>query len=470
MKNIKFGTGGFRGIISDDFTKENVEKICLSIVNIINKEKLKKEICIGYDNRFLSENFAYWCASVFADNDFKVNLMQNATSTPVVMYKTMQNKLDYGVMITASHNPYIYNGIKIFTQLGKDASLEVTKQIEEEFSKISEIKFKKSEKERNNNIKYINVVEEFVDYIIKNQNINDCSNLKVVFDTKFGSTKEEIELFCKKINLKNYSIINANRDAFFNFVTPAPSEDNIEQLKLNVLSSNADIGFSLDADGDRLAVVDSFGNYLDNNIILSLIYYYLVKYENLKGDLVKNVCTTSLVNILAKKFGYNTHEVPVGFKYISSKVIETNAIIGGESSGGLMVKNHIYGKDSLLSIALILKILSSLNKPFNKIIEELLAFANNFNKKVCDKQYSYNLEKEKEIKEKLFIKKILPKFNYKPIKIEYKDYLKIFYENNNWTVVRFSGTEPLIRIFCEFENIELCNKEIKLWEDFLNLK
>ena len=384
---VKFGTGGFRGVIGDNFTKENVEKICQAMANIANKKGFKKNICIGYDNRFMSENFALWCAIVFAGNDFEVKLFNNATSTPVVMYRTMIEKNDYGVMITASHNPYLYNGVKVFTRQGRDASAKETKEIEDEFAKVDEIKF--ANDNQKGKIQLVDYVQDFVNYIIQKQNIPNCENLKVVFDTKFGSTSEEIKHLCSQIGLTNYSIINEKRDAFFNFVLPAPSLDNVGQLKENVLLQKADIGFALDADGDRLAVIDRYGNFLDNNIILGLVYYYLVKYENQKGDVVKNVATSSLLDKLAKKFGYSCYEVPVGFKYISSKLIEKNAVVGGESSGGLALLNHIYGKDSLVSIALILKIISKLNKPFDEIVKEMLCFADGFSKIMRDRQYSY---------------------------------------------------------------------------------
>lgn len=320
MSEVKFGTGGFRGVIADNFTKDNIQKICQAVANIVEKKKLRKKICIGYDNRFLSEFFGTWCAEVFAGNGFEVELFKNACATPVVMYKTMTEGNDYGIMITASHNPFEYNGIKIFTKDGRDASVEATNEIEKEFNKVKTIKIS-SEQQFENLVKIVDYVEEFVDYIVKNQELNDCSNLRVVFDSKFGSTAEEINLLCKKINLKNYKIINSKRDALFNYVTPAPSENNVEELKTNVALFRADIGFALDADGDRLAVIDKDGNYLDNNIILSLVYYYFVKYENKTGDVVKNCATTSLLDVLASKFGFVCHEVPVGFKHIEYFII-----------------------------------------------------------------------------------------------------------------------------------------------------
>ena len=145
MKKIKFGTGGFRAIIGEDFTKQNVQKVCQVISNLINTKNLKKEICIGYDNRFMSENFAIWCAEVFAGNNINVELFDCATTTPVAMFASKKNDNDFGLMITASHNPYMYNGMKVFTKLGKDADLNETTEIENEVENLKVINIKKIE-------------------------------------------------------------------------------------------------------------------------------------------------------------------------------------------------------------------------------------------------------------------------------------------------------------------------------------
>ncbi len=468
MDKIKFGTGGFRGIIGESFTKKNVQKICQSMANIVKNKKLKQHICIGYDNRFMSEIFAKWCAEVFAKNDITVDLVAAPCATPVIMYQTMKQDNDYGVMITASHNPYMYNGIKVIVKEGKDASVEQTQEIENEFNKISEMHIDDTtgfEK----NVKLVNYDNEFVDYIIENQNLSKLSNINVVFDTKFGSTKNEIELFCTKLGIKNYKIINSAHDAFFGFVPPAPNEDNIGALRNEVIQNKADIGFALDADGDRLAVVDKNGKYWDNNTILSLVYYYMIKYENKQGDVIKNCATTSLLDLLANKFGFICHEVPVGFKYISNKLKEVNGVVGGESSGGLAITTHIWGKDSLISIALCLKILSELKMPLNNIIEEMFEFADGYNKTIVDCSIAYSKIKENEIKNVLFYDQLLPNLNYPVAQIVRNDYLKIFYQNGDWVLIRFSGTEPLLRIFAEFDTKEKCENEILLWKNFLKI-
>ena len=469
MSNIKFGTGGYRAVIGEDFNKENVQKICQAISNIIIRENKKREVCIGYDNRFMSEDFAIWCSEVFAGNGIVVKLFDKATSTPVCMFATKQCDNDYGVMITASHNPYKYNGVKVFVSEGKDASVDDCEKIENEINSLTSIKTSVFDKELDKNIFYVNFLEAYVDNIINLFDMKDFSNIKIVYDAKHGSTTEELIMFSNKIGLKDdYSIINSNRDAFFGFTAPAPSPNNIDVLVKQVKASNADIGFALDADGDRLAVIDENGNYIDNNYILAISYYFLVKYYGKSGGAVKNVATSNLLDEVARRLGYNCEEVPVGFKYISKGIIDSNAVIGGESSGGLAVQGHIWGKDSLLSIAICLKAMAVMNKSFGEIIEEVLSFAGNYSRVICDRQYTYTPDKEKRIKA-LLDNKELPDQRYEIDSIVWKDYIKIYYKNSNWLLIRFSGTEPVIRIFAEAETQKESDDLILDWQNFLGL-
>ena len=465
MNKIKFGTGGFRAVIGEDFNKRNVQLICQAVSNLIIKNNFKKEVCIGYDNRFMSENFAMWCAEVFAGNKIKVELTDSSVSTPVVMYATKINSNDYGIMITASHNPYEYNGVKVVVKGGKDAGVEETNEIENEIKNVSKIKFATNSK-LISNINYNNA------YLTNIVNLfefdNSEKNLKIVFDNKYGSTAKEIRLLCYKLGINDYTILNENRDAFFNFVAPAPNENNIYELKNEVLKTGADIGFAIDADGDRLAVIDNLGNYIDNNYILAIAYYFLVKYCDKKGNSIKNVATSNLLNVVTEKCGFSCIEVPVGFKHVFKGLTEQNAIIGGESSGGLAIHGHIGGKDSLLAIALCLKAMSVMKKPFAEILKEVLEFADNYCKIIKDKQYGYTL-KQKEYIFNVIKQKITPPHRYELNRIEYKDYVKVYYKNGNWVLIRFSGTEPILRIFAEADTQQESLQLIEDWEKLLQL-
>jgi len=471
MNRIKFGTGGFRAVIGEDFTKENIQITAQAICNLIIKNNKKKEVCIGYDYRFMSENFAIWCAEVFAGNNIKVELMNTAVSTPVVMYATKIKKNDYGVMITASHNPYEFNGIKIFIHEGRDAGVEETKEIEEETLIINNVKTIPYEETIGKNIFLVDYREEYVQNIINLFDLkNTCAKLNIIYDAMHGSTAEELKIMSVKMGVNNYKILNENRDTMFGGLVPSPTLKNVGNLQKEVLENKASIGFALDSDGDRLGVVDEKGNYVDNNYILAICYYFLVKYCGKKGDSIKNVATANLIDKVSEKLGYKCIEVPVGFKYVSAALIEHKAVIGGESSGGLAVHGHIFGKDSLLAIGLVLKAMSVMKKSFSEIFEEVKLFVGGYTKIIVDRQYSYNEKAKAFIDEMLFVKKDTPKHRYEVDKIVYKEYIKVYYKNGNWSLIRFSGTEPILRIFVEADTEEESLLMLSDWENKLNLK
>ena len=472
MRKIKFGTGGFRAVIGEDFTKENVQATCQAMANIMIKENKKKEICIGYDARFMSDHFAVWATEVFIGNGIKVELMDTMTSTPVVMYATMVNNNDYGLMITASHNPYNYNGIKIFIHEGRDASVEETQQIEEELSHVTTIKTTPyKEGLKNKSVVLVNYLEQYVDNIINLLDLKGVGkNFNIVYDAMHGSTVEELDLFSEKIGSDKYAIINHSKDALFGFKDPAPRADNINSLIEHVDILKADIGFALDADGDRLAVVDENKNYIDNNYILAIAYYYFVKFLNKKGGSIKNVATSNLLDIVTKNLGYKCKEVPVGFKFVSSALAEEKAVIGGESSGGLAVWGHIWGKDSLLAIAICLRAMYDMKKSFGQIFEEVKTFGNNFSKVIFDKQYMYSNEQKEYIYKVLFEDKITPEHRYEVDHVDYYDYIKVYYKNGNWALIRFSGTEPILRIFVETDNQKENLQLVADWEKLLKIE
>lgn len=472
MKKIKFGTGGFRAIIGEDFTKESVQATSQAMANIMIRENKKAEICIGYDTRFMSDQFAMWASEVFAANGIKVEFMDTVTSTPVVMYVTMINDNDYGLMITASHNPYKYNGMKIFVHEGRDASVEETQKIEKELEHLKEVKtINYQDAIDSGKIIKVNYIEKYVDHIIELLDLKNVGKeFNIVYDAMNGSTVDELDIFSKKIGSTKYEILNRNRDALFGFRDPAPNSDNIDLLTDKMRENRADIGFALDADGDRLAVVDENMNYIDNNYILAIAYYYFVKYLNKKGGSVKNIATSNLLDVVTEKLGYQCHEVPVGFKYVSSAISQDEAVIGGESSGGLAIIGHIWGKDSLIGIAICLKAMYDMKKSFGSILEEVKVFADNYNKVIADKKYMYSEQQKKYIDEMLFQKRLTPEHRYPLRCVAYDEYVKVYYKNGNWATIRFSGTEPILRIFVETDS-DLENENlISDWEKFLKLE
>lgn len=458
---IKFGTGGFRGIIGDDFNKHNVQLIAQALSQIIIKNGSIKPVVIGFDNRFMSDFAARWFAETLVANKIRVYLYTSSVPTPSVMSATRDLNNDYGIMITASHNPYYFNGVKIFTKEGYDADVSFTNEMEEEMSKISEIKsMDYYEAKRRWMITdyadtslYLGHIKSFISYNIKN------NNLKLLYNNMNGVGVVGLRPLAKDLNIKQFDIIEDDHDAFFSFKLPNPTEGALMgDFSEQVVKGGYDAGFATDSDGDRLGIIDELGNYVSNNEILASLYYYLITKRGEKGDIVINCATSKLIDIIASKLGYKCHEVDVGFKNITAKMKETNALIGGESSGGLTMRGYIYGKDAVFSSALMMEMMVIENKPISQIIKEVKDFAD-FHHVFLEDFIPLSCAVEDVVNE---IEKNLPTFDLEIIKYErYGRNFKFTFENNSWVLIRLSGTEPAFRIFVEVENDLVGHKLLK---------
>lgn len=462
---IDFGTGGFRGVIGETFTKENIQTIAQSIANIIKRRNSTTPFVIGYDYRFMSQQAALWVAEVLAGNKIRVLLSKDATPTPAVMYMTKAMNNDFGAMITASHNPYYFNGIKVFQKEGMDADVTLTNEIEKEIQSLKSINkltiydkdFKKYVKTKSILKDYLTNIESFISPSIKGK------ETRILFDAIYGTGAVSLTKIAKKFKLKNFKTIHSKHDAFFGFMLPSPNKENMLKNKNLLLKDNFDCALGLDSDGDRLGMLDEFGNYVDSNEILASLYYYLVKYRGEKGDSVKNCATSNLLDKVSEKLGFKCHEVDVGFKNISSKIKEVDALIGGESSGGLTVRNYIYGKDSTFASMLFIEMMAIMQKSVSEIIKEVRDFAN-FHHCIVEDTFSYN--ENFNIKEYLYNN--VPSFPNAPIEIrKFGKNVKYIFENDEWAILRLSGTEPVLRVFVEMETKEKTEKYLQIINQFI---
>ena len=462
---IDFGTGGFRGVIGETFNKENIQIITQGIANIIKKRKSTTPFVVGYDYRFMSMQAATWVAEVLAGNKIKVILAKEATPTPAVMYTTKAMDNDFGAMITASHNPYYFNGIKVFQKEGMDADITLTNEIELEIQSLKSINkltiydklYKKYVKVKPILKGYLEHIKTFISPEIQGK------DTKILFDAIYGTGAISLSKIAKDYQLKNFKTIHSKHDAFFGFMLPSPNYENMKKNKALLLKEHFDCALGIDSDGDRLGMLDEFGNYVDSNEILASLYYYLVKYRGQKGDSVKNCATSNLLDKISLKLGFKCHEVDVGFKNISSKMKEVDALIGGESSGGLTVRNYIYGKDSTFAAMLFIEMMSILDKSVSEIIKEVRDFAD-FHYCIIEDTLSYN--ENYNIKEYLYNN--IPNFPVAPKEIrKFGKNVKYIFENDEWAILRLSGTEPVLRAFAEMETKEKTLQYLQILRDFI---
>lgn len=470
---IKFGTGGFRGIIGDEFTRENLEVLSFALVKILKeKNEEKSPVVIGYDRRFLSDLAAKWIACVFAAEGIEVQLINHDAPTPMIMFEAKRKNSYFGLAVTASHNPAEYNGVKVFTRGGRDASKEVTDEIEAQIAKLnlSELKtMEYSEAISAGLIKEIDPQNDYIDSILQviDTTAIKNGNLKILLDPMFGvsrTTLQTILLTCRC----NVDVMHDRHDPLFGGRLPSPSIKTLGSLSGRVVQGGYDLGIATDGDADRIGLIDRDGTFIHPNDILVLLYYYLHEYKGWKGPVVRNVATTHCLDRMAESFGERCYEVPVGFKYISSKMDETNAVIGGESSGGLTVRGHIHGKDGIYAGALLIEMRSVLGKSFTEILEDIHERYGNF--VMHESDFHMTPKYKEKLMGILFEDKKLPEFPWEIEKVSYQDGCKVYFKNGGWIICRFSGTEPLLRIYSEMDNSQDAIESCRIFRDFLHLK
>ncbi len=467
---IKFGTGGFRAIIGEDFTKENIQILSKALCDKMKKEGVENTgMVIGYDRRFLSKEAMQWAAMVFAKEGIRVSLINKSAPTPLVMYYVMKHKYYYGMMITASHNPAIYNGVKVFTYGGRDADETQTWELEQFINEVTDIPVEQMDYQEGIEkglIEEIYPLNEYLDSIIESVDmgkIRDCG-LRIALDPMYGVSETSLKTILMTARCE-VETIHERHDTLFGGKLPAPTENTLRTLQNYVLDRKCDLGIATDGDADRIGVIDDKGNFLHPNDILVLLYYYLLKYKGWHGPAVRNICTTHMLDRVAESFGEKCYEVPVGFKHISAKMNESDAIIGGESSGGMAVRGHIKGKDGIYASALLVEMIAVTGMKLSEIMEKIRSEYGML--ALVEKDFRFSAEKKSSICKMLLSDKKLPYVPYDIEKISYLDGLKLYLKNGGWISVRFSGTEPLLRIFCEMPDKKDAENLCDIFEAFL---
>lgn len=469
---ISFGTGGWRAIIGDGFTKQNVQILTRAIAQIMkDTETSEAGFVIGYDRRFLSKQAAIWAAEVMAGEGIYCRVLDREAPTPLIMFTVKRFELEFGMAVTASHNPALYNGIKVFTRGGRDADETVTAKIEMYIKEYESEPVAFMDYEEGKRLGMICEIDPFNDYIDSILSSVDTEaikqrRLKIVLDPMYGVSQTSLKTILMTTRC-DVAVIHERHDTLFGGRLPAPKIETLSSLKNYLMENNCELGIATDGDADRIGIIDDKGEFLHPNRILVLLYYYLLKYKGWRGPCVRNNSTTHLLDKVAESFGEKCYEVPVGFKYISSKMAQTNALIGGESSGGLTVRGHIPGKDGIYAAALLVEMIAVTGKLLSELYKEITDIYGVFYAKELD--FTLTHEMKERLSEKLFKDKLLPDFTMEVEKVSYLDGCKVYFKNGGFVVIRFSGTEPVIRICCEMSNQLDANVVCGTVLDFLSI-
>ena len=393
-----------------------------------------------------------------------------AAPTPQIMFTVKSMGLPYGAAVTASHNPAIYNGVKLFTFGGRDAAEDVTGEIGAQANalraeEIRVLPFEQALSE--GRVRFIDPRDAYLDSIMEKIDMEAirARRPRVVLDPMYGVSLTGLMtiLFTARCDV---DVINDRHDAFFGGHLPAPNPETLRDLQGSVADHHADVGIATDGDADRLGIIDERGRYVTANEVLVLLYYYLLKYKGWKGAAVRNIATTHMLDRVAEAFGETCYEVPVGFKHISRGMEEHDALIGGESSGGLTVRGHISGKDGLYAAALLVEMLSVTGKPLSRLLREL---SDEFGAcSMAEYDWALTPESRARIHQLIMADRRLPDFGVETERVSYLDGCKVYFRQG-WIIVRFSGTEPRVRIFAEAPTRAQADGLVRVMASFVGL-
>ncbi len=438
---IKFGTDGWRAVISDRFTFGNVKRVAQAACDVLRKTSKSRLILIGFDRRFFSDKFADTAAKVAVANGFRVEVSREPISSPTLSYHVRQRKAAIGFMITASHNPYHFNGFKLKGPHGGSVDETLTKSVEDRLD-AGEIQYgDDAGKKVDFTADYISSLKKFV----RPPNLNALKG-HVAFDAMHGPGGVLFE----KLFHGNSKIhfLRKEVDPLFGGVNPEPIEVNLQALKDYVLTHKSSIGIAVDGDADRIGVVDEKGRYLPPHTVMPLILLHLIENRKMKGKIVQTVSMGYLPGRIAKQFNFAIDEVPVGFKYVAKKMGEEKVLWGGEESGGYGVGVWSPERDGLLCALLLLELLVAKKKPLSVLVDDLHArFGASYFKRV-DFTLSDLFEKNAWLEH---VKSIIgPSIADVQIKnVVTTDGLKVITQDDSWFLMRPSGTEPLLRTYAE---------------------
>ena len=468
---IRFGTGGWRAVIGDEFTKANIRRVAAALARRMKREGCAEEgLCVGYDRRFLSREALIWFCEVLAGEGVNVFFVNMSCPTPQIMFTVRERKLPYGAMVTASHNPAIWNGIKLFTAGGRDAAQDVTEAVQEEANRISPGEIREMDFEAAKAAGIIRIIDPrdaYLDSILRQVNTDAIRERRprIVLDPMFGVSLTGLLTILYSCRC-DIDVINDRHDAFFGRHLPAPNPETLVDLQYAVKEHRADVGIATDGDADRLGIIDEKGTYITANETLALLYLYLLEHKHWKGPAVRNIATTHMLDRIAEAHGERCVEVPVGFKHISAAMEKYEAVIGGESSGGLTVRGHIAGKDGLYAASLLVEMLSVSGKPLSVLVQELYTRYGEMHSAEYD--WALTPEKKEEIHRLVMTERKLPAFDRPADRVSYLDGCKVYFPDG-WVIIRFSGTEPRIRIFAEAPSAKEADALVRKMADFVNL-
>lgn len=451
MKRLRFGTDGWRGVIADDFTMENVAVVSQAVMSYVRRHGGPKTVFLGYDTRFMSHEAAKLAASVAAGNGIKAVISTGCVTTPMLTHASWKNRSSGGLMVTASHNPYRYNGIKYKTPAGGSASSTATSEIE---ALVGAEDVRRSGFEEACSSGMVKEADYLGAYAKDLYALLDTDALRngapeAAFDCMHGAAGAYAARILGDLGIP-VKTLRADKDPYFGGSSPEPVESNLHPLKSELAEGGYGAGFASDGDGDRVAVMSPSGRIVDAHVILCLLAVHLSKNKGMTGAIVKSVSTSSLVDRVAAALGLAVIETPVGFKHICEHMLTGDVLIGGEENGGMGIKGYMPERDAFLSALLVLEMLAKEGTGLDEMVTGL------------DERYGrlyykrYDIMLEGTSADERFdsvCKNITSLYSdLGNMEIKNADGRKAVFSDGSWVLFRRSGTEPLVRVYAESED------------------
>jgi phosphoglucomutase len=468
LTQIKFGTSGWRAVMAEEFTFANVRRAVGGIARYVASQKPQgARVIVGRDPRFLGETFCSMAAEILAAHGITPVVVAEAAPTPAFAYAVGQTKADGVINFTASHNPPEYNGIKFSTPDGCPALPEVTKKIEAEIQAGDAAVAASAVKEHGNNgtvpesldvkAAYLKRLGEIVDLEVIRK-----ANLQVCFDPMWGSARGYSDALLRDAGVK-VATVHDYRDVLFGGHAPEPDDHLLEELRVKMRETGAQIGIATDGDADRFGIVDGDGTFVQPNYVIALLFDYLVESRGWTNGVAKSVATTNLINAIAKARGVELFETPVGFKFIGELIMQDKIVIGGEESAGLSIRHHVPEKDGVLAGLLCCEMVARRGKSLG---EQLRALYNQVGSYYPRRE---NFRLTPEVKAK-FTEKL--RFDPREFcgrgvnEVVRMDGLKLVFDDGSWVCYRLSGTEPVVRVYSEArseQGLEMLSRAAREW-------
>lgn len=449
--NIHFGTDGWRGRIAEDYTFANIRRCAQGFAEYLLRKGLKDEwVVVGYDQRFHSENFAISVAEVLAGNGFKVYVTDKGTPTPVISYSVINKKAVGAVNITASHNPPTDNGFKVRDEHGGAIDPDGLTEIEAYIPPTQE-QTRRISKEDGINQKRIQYFDPNPPYIEQINRLVDLDTIKnaglnVLIEPMWGNGMGWFPHLLNGGKTRIEEIHNVRNPIFPEMIRPEPIPPNVDVGLMETVRRKDDVLIITDGDADRLGIGDEAGRFIDQLRVYGLLGYYFLEVRKERGPIVKTLSTTNMLVKLGKLYNVPVYETGVGFKYVAPKMLETNAMLGGEESGGYAFRNHVPERDGILAGLYFLDMMVRLGKKPSELLEALFEKVGAHYYDRIDTPFSGDRETRQQ---SIIDSKPTHIGGFKVTSLDTTDGFKFNLEDGGWMLIRFSGTEPIMRVYCE---------------------